>query len=255
MRIDARPGVLPGVAVALLVAGIALQSGDCLAYRPFDSTDASVADEGEFELEFGPLGYLREGGDKFLVAPSTVLNLGLPGDREIVLEGALLNPVDHSASGTASVLGDTMLMLKQVHRRGSLQDGSGLSVASECGVLLPGINGNDGTGGVCYGIVSQRWEALSAHLNAGLAYTRDHNWDRSLGLILEGPDKWTVRPVMELLTERDNAGADMSSALVGAIWRAREDLSFDFGVRSGRIDGEPLFEVRLGLTWAWQVRK
>lgn len=238
----------------MLVAGVlALLAGDSFAYRPFDSTDASVADEAEFELEFSPLGYLREGGDKFLVTPTVVLNLGVGHDRELVLEGALFNPIDHSASGSGSVLDDTMLTLKQVHRRGSLQDGSGVSIASECGVLLPGTNGVNGTGAVCYAIVSQRWDAATVHLNGGLAFTREHNWERSLGVIVEGPNKWTVRPVLELLTERDNAGSDLSSALVGAIWRARGDLSFDFGLRSGRLNGEPLLEARLGLTWAWQV--
>ncbi|HVY06534.1 MAG TPA: hypothetical protein VHB46_11210 [Burkholderiales bacterium] len=237
----------------MVVCMLALLADETFAYRPFDSTDAGVADEGEFELEFGPLGYLREGGDKFLVAPATVLNLGIGHDREVVLESALLNPIDHSASGSGSILDDTMLTLKQVLRRGSLQDGSGVSVAAECGVLLPGTNGVNGTGGICTGIVSQRWDAATVHLNGGIEFTREHNWERSLGIIVEGSDKWKVRPVIELLTQRDNAGSDLSSELVGAIWRAHENLSFDFGLRSGRIDGEPLFEVRAGLTWAVQL--
>jgi hypothetical protein len=41
---------------------------DAHAYRPFDGTDAAVAGPKEFELEFGPVHYLREGADKGIIA-------------------------------------------------------------------------------------------------------------------------------------------------------------------------------------------
>jgi hypothetical protein len=222
------------------------------AYRPFDSTDAAVAEEGEFELEFGPAGYLREGPDKFLVAPAIVANFGIKGDRELVLEGKLLTPID--GSGSQSVFGDTMLSLKQLHRRGSLQDGSGLSIASECSVLLPEMNGESRTGALCNGIASQRFTYTTVHLNLGIGLDREHNWQRSAGMIVEGPEEWVVRPVAELLTERNNAGSYVNSALFGAIWQARENLAFDFAVRAGRTDGDDLREVRAGLTWGFSTR-
>src|SRR5258708_7915539 len=42
------------------------------AYRPFDGTDAAVADVGEMEIELQPVGRLRQGSDKTLIAPATV---------------------------------------------------------------------------------------------------------------------------------------------------------------------------------------
>src|SRR5437870_4586230 len=35
--------------------------GDALAYRPFEGTDAAVADSGELEIELGPAEPLRDG--------------------------------------------------------------------------------------------------------------------------------------------------------------------------------------------------
>lgn len=51
--------------------------GPAYAYRPFDGTDASVADPGEIEMEFGPVGFLKEGGAETIIAPSAVINLGI----------------------------------------------------------------------------------------------------------------------------------------------------------------------------------
>src|SRR6266567_558952 len=225
------------VAWAVCAFCAAAQALPALAYRPFDSTDASVADEREFELELGPLGYLREGPAKSLIVPAFVANYGLPGDREIVLEGKVLKTL-HDADGTDSraSLTDTALSLKQVHRRGSLQDATGVSIASECGVLLPELHGQSGTGVSCALIGSQRWTAATIHLNGSLTLNREHHWNRFLGTIIEGPDGWTVRPVAEVFTEREAGAAQTRSALLGSIWRANETLSFDFGVRFARAE-------------------
>jgi hypothetical protein len=61
-------------------------SGEALAYRPFDSTDADVAKPLELELEFGPLDYLVVGKGSWL-APNLVVNLGAVPGIELVLEG------------------------------------------------------------------------------------------------------------------------------------------------------------------------
>ena len=79
-------------------------------------TDADVADEGEFEIELGPVGYLREGPARFLIAPAVVGNLGIAGERELVVEARLSTPLN-DAAGSQSVLEDTKFSLKQVHRR------------------------------------------------------------------------------------------------------------------------------------------
>lgn len=229
----------------------AIWSPAALGYRPFDSTDASVAGPGEFELEFGPVAHLREGRERSWIAPATIANFGISGDREIVLEGKLKTLQGDLSEGSRTSLVDTALSLKQVHRRGTLQDGTGPSVASECGMLLPTIRGESGVGATCAGIVSQRWQAATVHLNGAVALTREHNWNRFLGVIIEGPYEWRVRPVLETFAERDNAGSRTNSALLGLIWRSRENLSFDVGVRAARSNDQNVTEIRAGLTWSF----
>jgi hypothetical protein len=57
------------------------------AYRPFDSTDAAVADKGAIELEFGPVGYVVDPDERFLVAPEFRFNYGVTDRWEVLLEG------------------------------------------------------------------------------------------------------------------------------------------------------------------------
>ena len=42
--------------------------GNALAYRPFDGTDAAVAEPGQVEIELGPAQYLQIGSERTLVA-------------------------------------------------------------------------------------------------------------------------------------------------------------------------------------------
>jgi hypothetical protein len=226
-----------------------------LAYRPFDSTDADVAHAGELELELGPVGRLREGARKFIIAPAVVANIGLQGDRELVLQGQREVALNREAGEPRSVLQDNGLFVKQVLRRGALQEESGPSIATEYGVLLPSVPGDHGTGFSLAGIVSQRWEAATLHLNAAIARTREHEPDVFLGAIVEGPSAWLVRPVAEVFTERATGSARINSGLVGAIWRVREGLSFDVGLRYAQAGSEPVHELRLGLTWDLSLRR
>lgn len=226
-----------------------------LAYRPFDSTDADVAHAGEFELELGPVGGLREGSKRFLVAPAVIANIGFSGDRELVIEGRREVALDRELGEPHSTLVDNGAFIKQVLRRGVLQDEKGPSVATEYGVLLPSVHGEHGTGLSVAGIVSQRWEAATVHLNAVLARTREHEPDAFLGAILEGPYAWRVRPVAELFAEQASGSARITSGLAGAIWRVRDGLSFDVGLRSAHGGGEPVRERRLGLTWAFSYKR
>jgi hypothetical protein len=221
------------------------------ALRPYDGTDADVAGPNEFEIELGPVQYLREGANKGVLAPAVIANFGMEHGREIVLEGKLkrlfsAEPGEHKTS-----LVDTALSLKQVLRRGSMQDEAGVSVASECGWLLPTIHGGSGTGLACAAIASQRWAMATVHLNGLVGRTRDHEWNRFLGIILEGPHAWVVRPVAEMFSERDSGGGYTHSALVGAVWRSRDKLSFDFAVRAAHTNGPGIAEVRAGFTVAF----
>jgi hypothetical protein len=234
---------------------LAMLPAPALAYRPFDSTDAGVAAPGEFELELGPIGWLREGESSFRVAPAVVANLGLPWKSELVLEGERQAALDPAPGEPKTSFVDTGVFVKTVLREGALQDASGPSVAMEYGVLLPEVHGQSGTGASVAGIVSQRRDAGTLHLNAQFAWNRDHEPEGFLGAILEGPYAWTVRPVAEVFGEQASGSPRTSSALLGAIWRARDDLTLDFGVRFAHAGDELIREVRLGLTWTLSFKK
>jgi hypothetical protein len=136
---------------------------------------------------------------------------------------------------------------------GSLQDNTGPSIATEFGVLLPDSTGDSGVGASLAGIVSQRWDWGTIHLNAETALTRDHHADVFLGAILEGPSKWTVRPVAEIFYENEFGKMETLSGLVGLIYRVRDDLSFDVAVRHALTNGHPVNEIRAGLTFGFPL--
>jgi outer membrane receptor protein involved in Fe transport len=140
-----------------------------------------------------------------------------------------------------------------VLREGSLQDKSDLSVATEFGALLPGIDADAGVGASVAGIVSQRFQWTTIHLNAQAELTRDQHADAFLGAIIEGPSTWKMRPVAEVFYENEFGTAQTYSALVGAIWQVNDKLSFDLGVRHALVGGQPVNEIRAGLTFGLPV--
>lgn len=223
--------------------------------RPFEGTDASVAEPGIFELELAPVGFVRDGSHRVLVAPFVVGNFGFDGDTELVIEGKVNRQQGGTPDGYRTSLGDTILSVKHVFRHGSLQDGSGISLAAECGILLPEVHGQHGRGATCAGIASQRFALATVHLNTALTRTREHTCDRFLGVIVEGATEGAVRPVMEVFVERDNRGSSTRSALLGMIWMHGEELAFDAGLRRARTNGEVLTELRMGMTWSYAMRK
>jgi len=85
------------------------------AYRPFDGTDAAVAEPAQVEVELQPAGRLQEGSQSFLVAPGIVINFGLIKGLEAVFEGRLLTPL---SSSEPPDLTDAGTFLKYVLRPG-----------------------------------------------------------------------------------------------------------------------------------------
>lgn len=146
-----RPGARPCLACLCMLMGLAPAS----AYRPFDGTDAAVAEKDKMEIEMQPAGILKDASGKTLIAPAARFNYGFAENWEAVLEGQFENPL--SGSGPAS-LGAAGAFLKGVLREGSLQDKTGPSVATELGVLLPDSRGPSQFGASLAGIVSQRWD-------------------------------------------------------------------------------------------------
>jgi len=241
-----------GVA-ALSAAVLMCWCGEAEAYRPFDGTDAAVAETGEIEIELGPVEYLREGAERMLLAPDLRINYGFIPGWEASLEGKLTHGLTAGIPGTSLVESDALL--KGVLREGSLQEKPGPSIATEFGVLLPGINDQHGTGGVLNGIVSQRWDWGTTHLNVQLELTRQQHVDYFLDTIIEGPHDWPVRPVAEIFYESDVSVFRTGSALVGAIWQVQDNIAVDFGLRGARTNGQTAGEIRAGVTFAFGVAK
>jgi hypothetical protein len=177
-------------------AGFVCWGGGAQAFRPFDGTDAAVAETDKVEIELGPAEYVRQGDERLLIAPNVRLNYGFAKGWEAVLEGRTTHGLSAAARHTSQI--DNGFFFKGVLREGALQDQPGPSIATEFGVLLPGIDDERGTGGNIAAIVSQRWEAITVHLNAAASVTRQQHADLFVGAIVEGPHDWPVRPVAEI---------------------------------------------------------
>jgi hypothetical protein len=223
------------------------------AYRPFNSTDAAVAERGEMEIECGPLGYVVDADGRFLVVPSFILNFGIAEGWEVVVEGRNFLRVQPMSAERRNTLRETALSLKGVLRQGSLQENhSGPSVGLEVGILLPGIGTDPGVGANFAGIVSQRWSAMTVHVNGALVITHEHTLGAVAGAIVEGPSRWPIRPVAEAVLEQEDGRT--VSGVIGAIWQVRDGLSLDVGWRVARADSATLREFRAGFTWAFPLK-
>ncbi|HWU54816.1 MAG TPA: hypothetical protein VN175_04890 [Rhizomicrobium sp.] len=215
------------------------------AYRPFDATDAAVADKGVFEVELSPLSYRHDDDGIAWIAPQARLNYGFAQDWEAVLEGQ----AEHSSRQSSRVT-EAAFSLKSVLQEGSLQDKAGWSLASEESVLLPGINAQDGAGFQWTGIASQRWDWGSVHLNLAAELTRDRRFETFGGIIVEGPGSWPVRPVTEVTYQREFRTEEQTSVLLGAIWKVDDHLDLDLGFRHAWVNRRPDEQVRAGITLA-----
>jgi hypothetical protein len=242
----------PANPLILIGAGatVAVSASLAFAYRPFDGTDAAVADFKQVEIEFQPMGWQRDASQRTLIAPGVRFNYGFAERWELVVEGELDTPL---SPGGVSSLAANGVFLKYVVRPGVLQEKTGLSIATEFGPLLPGINADRGTGFSWAGIVSQRWDWGTIHLNAEANLTRDQHGEAFLSAILEGPAKWTVRPVAEVFYDKVWTQSESYSGLVGAIWQVRDNLAFDAAFRYGVVNRQPVSEIRAGLTFAFEV--
>ena len=241
--------VAPLIALALIVC----LGGAARAYRPFDGTDAAVAETGEVEIELGPVEYLRDGADRTLLAPNLRINYGFIPGWEASLEGEVAHGLTVGIPRTSLV--ESEALLKGVLREGVLQEKPGPSIATEFGILLPGVGDEHGTGAVLAGIVSQRWDWATIHLDAQIELTREQHADYFLDTIIEGPHDWVVRPVSEIFYERDVGLFRTRSALIGAIWQVQDNIAVDLGLRGAHVNDHSVGQIRAGVTFAFGVTK
>src|SRR6516225_4363709 len=243
-RERARGRIAAGVVIGICAAGWALPAA---AYRPFDGTDAAVADLGEVEIEFQPLGAAHAAGTTKGLTDA-IFNYGFADRWELVLQSTPQVPPE--GFGPLSVSNGAFL--KYVLRPGVLQEKSGPSIATEFGPLLPPAGGS-GVGFGWAGIVSQRWDWGTIHWNVATNLTPDQHGELFFDAIIEGPNKWKVRPVFEIYSDSVVNVSQTFSCLVGAIWQVNDKLSFDAAVRFASVDGRPVSELRLGLTVAFPL--
>jgi hypothetical protein len=235
-------------ATSVLVSLYALSNNsDALAYRPFQGTDAAVADLGELETELGPAEPMRAGPQRFLTSAETVFNLGIAEGWEAVLQGQAVTMLSPGPVQT-SLLGNEF-SLKNVLRDGVLQEKAGPSIAVEFGPLLPGVNGEPGTGASWGGIVSNRWGWLTTHVNTAVAMTRRHHWMRFWGQSsrVHGIGRYARSP--KFFYEREWGVAETVSGLAGAIWQVNDKLAFDIALRDARVNHHTVNELRAGVTF------
>jgi hypothetical protein len=83
---------------------------------------------------------------------------------------------------------------------------------------FPDSAGDSGFGASWAGIVSQRYDWGTVHLNLQTQLTREQHADLFISTIIEGPHTWKVRPVAEFFYECEFGQAQTASALVGLIW-------------------------------------
>ena len=224
--------------------------GTAAAYRPFDGTDADVAELHEFELELGPAGYYGTQQGHYFVTGG-VLNFGLVPRVELVLQGFDFVPLDPPSGPNRFT--ETGLFVKAVWRQGCLQERQGPSFATETGPLLPTVNDTRGFGAYAGGIVSTcLGDSLIVHWNAEVQLLpQTFDLDLFGGAILEPPPaRYVFRPVAEFFVEHTFGGAQTYSALVGGIWQVSEKLALDVALREALISGQSASEVRAGFAWA-----
>ena len=218
-----------------------------LAYRPFDGTDAAVADVGEVEIEFQPIGTIRAGGTTKCLSDG-IFNYGFADRWELVLQGT----AQPTPEGAGPISVPNGAFLKYVLQQGVLQDKKGPSIATEFGPLLPETGGS-GAGISWTGIVSQRWEWGTLHLNSEANLTPDQHGELFFDAIIEGPNKWKVRPILEVYSDSIVNVSQTFSALAGAIWQVNDKLSFDIAFRYASVDGRPVSELRAGMTFGFPL--
>ncbi len=229
-------------------------SSPARAYRPFDGTDAAVAEYRRFELEAGTLGYLREGGAGYST-PSQVLNYGVLERVELVLELHERMPA-LGTPGPRFGLVDDGAFVKTVLLEGALQGKSGPSLALELGALLPNVRGEPGAGASAALIGSVTLPLAVFHLNLEAGRTRAENDELIVDGILEGPALvWRARPVAELIYEREIHAETLESALLGFIDPLSDSFALDGAALLGAQARERLFQVRAGFTWSFAVTR
>ena len=238
---------------ALIAAlSAALTTGVAQAYRPFDLTDAEVAKRHNFEIELGPAELMGVDAEHSVRAPSLSINYGLATGRELTLAGANRLALKSTPGEPRARLEDVAFALKQVLRRGSLQDRSGPSVAMEDAILFP-ERGEKHLGAAAGLILSSASKSGTTHFSVEADRLPEGINSGSAGLIFEASDQFGVAPAIELKVEAVNGGLPEHSVIFGLIYVPGEQAEYDIALRFARSGDAKIFEVRAGMTFQISV--
>jgi hypothetical protein len=234
-------------AVALLTAG----ATPAFALRPFDGTDAAVAEPQSVEVEFQPLGYLREADERWLLFPKGTINYGAGSGWEFNLELTRMLAMTEVEPTPTPRYEDFELGVKRVVRAGLMQGKKGPSLAAEADLLLP-TSDEKGTGIAGSLIYSDHFRWVGLHLTGEVANTRARELGRFGSAIFEFFDRHSAHPVMELTAERKDEHTTTLGLLGGVLWEPRARLVLDLALRTSYADQHNA-EVRAGITFGKHV--
>jgi len=219
-----------------------------LAYRPFVSTDAAVAEKGISEMELGLVDFTNHRGQSTVASPALRYNFGFAKNWEIAVEGAL-QVFDSASSRDLQVL-DPQFNLKGVLIDGPLQEGhSPISLALEVGALLPETVRGSGLGFQSALVGSFRTGNFTWHVNGGGGLERESleplvSW----GIIVERPIAREWRIAAEFNGESVRGSRANNSVLAALLWDHRK-VTYDAGVRFGLTKAAPDVTFTAGLTF------
>jgi hypothetical protein len=220
-----------------------------MAYRPFSSTDAAVADTGKSEVELGA-DFMNDHGQNTIAAPSLRYNYGFAPRWEATLEGSL--QVYDSASRNDLQLLASQFDFKGVLLEGPLQNGPhACSLGVELTALLPETLGHSGLGfeGVLLG--GFRAGDFTLHLNAGGGVQRRTLQPLAIwGIIAEHPLNRSLRLAMEVNGEAVCGASADNSALLALLWE-HSGITYDIGVRHSLTRAATNTAFTLGLTFSF----
>jgi hypothetical protein len=208
---------------AAAFVAVFLHTVQAMAFPPYRSTDADVADPWTLEARLGLLKLVRDEGQNSYTTPLLRLNLGIPTGFEAVSE------FEYSAS--EGRVEDAAVGLKWVPVRAQF------SFGTEVLALLP-ISSEGGAGTQALLLATYRSAPMRLHLNGGGFYDarpaeEELGWRASLLAELE---LGLARPGLELFTARVNDEPLQLALGAGVLFDATV-----FDVRAG---------VHLGLTEA-----
>ena len=240
---------------ALITAlSITLIVGSAHAYRPFDLTDAEVAKRHNFEIELGPAEFVSVDADHSLRLPNLSINYGLATGRELTLEGANSFALQSTPGEPRAQREDLEMSMKQVLRRGSLQDAPGPSLAIEGALLVPNRD-QQHLGGSANFILSSQSKLGASHFDLEGGRLPEGRNACSAGVIFEASDRFGLAPGIELKIEGVDGGAPEHSAILGLIYVPGEQAEYDVALRFAHSGDQEIFEIRCGFTFQFSVHR